>query len=130
MIVAGAAPATVMIVRHAEKPPGNGKGQRSLQTLQPLAARLEQRVLTTFSVGEEAKLGAELRKRTGATLLAWEHGTIPEIVAHLGAVDPAPPKQWPDSRFDVVWALTRAGAGWTFHQVPQLLLAGDSPDPI
>ena len=40
------------------------------------------------------------------------------------------PQEWPDDRFDVVWTFTRDGTGWRFAQVPQLLLAGDRPDPI
>jgi hypothetical protein len=181
-----AGPATLMIVRHAEKPPGSGsqlgvdedgtndkhslittgwaragalvelfasarnappagllkpatlyaqlggdgKGQRAAETLTPLAARLGQRIVTTFRKGEEAKLADELRTLSGPTLLAWEHKGIPEIVAHLGKVDPAPPSSWPRNRFDLVWVLTANGSGWRFQQVPQLLLAGDSPDPV
>jgi hypothetical protein len=30
----------------------------------------------------------------------------------------------------MIWVFTRKGGGWAFTQVPQLLLAGDSPDPI
>jgi hypothetical protein len=183
---AATGPATLMIVRHAEKPPGSGtqqgvdedgtndkhslittgwaragalvelfasarnappagllrpatlyaqlggdsKGQRAVQTLTPLAARLGQRIVTTFSKGEEAALADELRTRQGPTLLAWEHQGIADIVAHLGKVDPAPPGDWPGNRFDLVWVFTANGSGWRFHQVPQLLLAGDSPDPV
>jgi hypothetical protein len=32
--------------------------------------------------------------------------------------------------FDVVFVFTRSGNGWTFTQVPQDLLAGDSTTPI
>jgi hypothetical protein len=183
---AATGPATLMIVRHAEKPPGSGsqlgvdedgtndkhslvttgwaragalvelfasarnappagllkpatlyaqlggvgKGQRAVETLTPLAARLGQRIVTPFRKGEEAKLADELRTLSGPTLLAWEHKGISAVVAHLGKIDPAPPSSWPRTRFDQVWVLTANGSGWRFQQVPQLLLAGDSPDPI
>jgi hypothetical protein len=30
----------------------------------------------------------------------------------------------------MIWTFTRDGDGWRFEQVPQLLLAGDQPEPI
>jgi len=66
----------------------------------------------------------------GTALVAWQHEEIPTIVAHLGSVTPLPPPQWSADRFDVVWVFARTGAGWTFRQVPQLLLAGDRADVI
>ena len=36
----------------------------------------------------------------------------------------------PDAQFDVVWIADRAGDGWSFRQLPQMLLEGDSPDGI
>lgn len=109
---------------------GDSKSQRPMQTLLPLAARLGQNINTTFGKGSESNVAAELAARSGTTLVAWEHEAIPAIVAGLGTVDPTPPSKWPDGRFDMVWVFSATGPGWRFHQVPQLLLAGDSPNPI
>jgi hypothetical protein len=38
----------------------------------------------------------------------------------------SPPASWPDDRYDLVWTLSPTEAGWSFHQVPELLLDGDS----
>jgi hypothetical protein len=64
--------------------------------------------------------------------VSWEHEHIPAIIARLGQVTPRPPGSWPGDRFDIVYVFTRtaSGSGWDFSQVPQMLLAGDSPDPI
>jgi len=79
-------------------------------------------------LGDEAALAAKLAVHDGTALVAWHHEAIPAIARSLGAVDF--PRHWPDDRFDVVWTFTRDDTGWRFAQVPQLLLAGDRPDPI
>lgn len=107
-----------------------GEGQRPRETVTPLAARLGLAVTTTYAKGGEAALAAEVARRPGATLISWQHEEIPALAAAFGTVTPAPPSKWPDDRFDVVWVLTPAAGGWTFTQTPQLLLAGDSADPI
>jgi hypothetical protein len=107
-----------------------GEGQRPRQTVAPLAARLGITVNTSHAKGGEAALAGEAAGRTGPTLISWQHEEIPAIVAALGTVTPAPPSAWPDSRFDLVWVLTPAASGWSLHQIPQLLLDGDSDQPI
>jgi hypothetical protein len=67
-------------------------------------------------------------KLSGPTLVAWEHRGIPTIVSYLGQV--TPPTSWPDSVFDTVFVFTCSDSGWNFAQVPQMLLAGDSTEPI
>ncbi len=103
---------------------------RSPQTVQPLAARLGITVDTSFGKGQEAELGAELAGRDGVTLVVWQHEYVRAILDALGPVTPEPPADWPDDRFDVVYAVTATNSGWRFTQVPQLLMDGDSPEPF
>jgi len=63
-------------------------------------------------------------------LIAGRHQDIPAIINainghHLG------PHRWPGDRFDLARVPDGDGkGGWTFSQVPQLLLPGDSPNPV
>lgn len=106
-----------------------GTGQRPRETVTPLAARLGLRLQTGYAKGAESQLMAAVAVRPGPTLISWQHEEIPALVAALAGVDPAPPAGWPDDRFDLVWMLTPAGQGWSFRQLPQLLLDGDSDSP-
>ncbi|MEU5419716.1 hypothetical protein ACH4UT_04125 [Streptomyces sp. NPDC020799] len=115
---------------YAAGPQPGAKGLRPSETVAPVAAKLGVRTNVTYRTGDEKALAKELAGRHGCTLVSWEHHGIVEIVKALGGeVRPSPPKDWPDARFDLVWVLVRSGSGWTFTQVPQLLLAGDSKDP-
>ena len=82
---------------------------------------------------------------TGTVLISWQHEDIPLIANTIQstsglpvtAVSPStwpPPKKWPGSRFDLVWVFDLVGSnpptGWTFTQVPQLLLTGDQDSVI
>ncbi|WP_116204544.1 hypothetical protein [Amycolatopsis circi] len=104
-----------------------GEGTRPRETAGPVAERLGKTVLTTYGKGSENALAAEVARRTEPTLISWQHEEIPALAAAFGATAP---QKWPDDRFDVVWVLTPAGSGWTLTQVPELLLAGDSAEPI
>lgn len=115
---------------YAPSPKHAGKGLRSMQTVTPLADKLGLHVNHRHGTGEEAALAAEILGVRGVTLIAWEHSAIAEIVKGLGAIAPAPPSEWAGHRYDLVWVFTRTGPGWSFAQVPQLLLDGDSADPI
>ncbi|MDF3288968.1 hypothetical protein [Streptomyces silvisoli] len=110
--------------------PSSGGSKRPKETVTPLAAALGTSLDLRFAKGQEAALAAALRSASGPTLVAWEHQSVAAIIAHLGPVTPKPPASWPGSRFDVVYVFNRHGDGWNFSQVPQLLLAGDSPHPI
>jgi hypothetical protein len=125
-------PSTVLA---ADPGTGGSNSKRPEETVTPLAAALGADLNLSFALGQESKLVAWLTGKSGPagpTLVAWEHQHIPAIIAHLGKVTPKPPSSWPGDRFDIVYVFTAAagGSGWEFTQVPQMLLAGDSPDPI
>jgi hypothetical protein len=115
--------------------PKHESKERTHQTLSAISARLDVAVTAPYAEGSETELGQWLAAATtGVTLVCWEHHAIPAIAAAI--IPPIPgtpvPTRWPGDRFDMVWSFTRApGADtYTFAQIPELLLAGDSPDPI
>jgi hypothetical protein len=108
----------------------NGRSRRSIETVEPLARQLDVPVVDRYAPGDEAELVRELVDRPGVTLVSWHHKSLSRIVANLGEVTPAPPGTWPRERYDLVWVFVRAGGGWRFTQVPQLLLRGDQRIPI
>lgn len=103
-----------------------GEGQRTRETVTPLAARLGLTVSTEYARGDEPALAKACLSRPGPTLICWQHGEIPAILAAFGNVQPEPPEEWSRSRFDLIWTLTPSPDGWAFAEVPQLLLDGDS----
>jgi hypothetical protein len=108
---------------------GGGTGQRTRETVGPLSSRLNVPVNTVYGKGQESALvrtAIAQAERGKPVLICWQHGEIPAIASKLKVVGQQPPRYWPDSRYDVVWKFTETPDGWTFSQVPQLVLAGDS----
>ena len=112
--------------------PKSDASKRPDQTVSVLAAKLGLTVATDFTKSSLKDLvkAAIASAESGAVLIAWQHQDIPSIVGEFPDVSPTPPGSWPGSRFDIVFVLDRSGSGWRFSQVPQLLLQGDSADPI
>jgi hypothetical protein len=175
--------AKIMVIRHAEKPNGNGgpglmpngaenpkaltatgwkranalvglfnpadgasprpplakprslfaSGSESLrpkQTIAPLAAALNLSV-RTFLKGQEAELVAAAKKAEDPVLISWQHEAIPGIAALIRSSANGVPPKWPDHRFDLVWVFDLQPSGaWSFAQVPELVMPGDSAKPI
>lgn len=113
-----------------------GKHSNSLRpkhTVLELANELKLNLNLDFKKGDEAALVDAAVAATGPVLIAWEHEDIaPTIVNAIVGNDTTCPQKWPGDRFDMVWVFDRdpSGTGWDFSQVPQLLLAGDSKEPI
>ena len=104
------------------------KSIRPQHTVLPLSQLSGIALNTNYGDGNEAALAtaAKAAAVNGPVLVAWQHQQIPCLIANVAGTPLAP--KWPGERFDLVWVLDSADGGksWTFSQVPQLLLAGDS----
>jgi hypothetical protein len=111
--------------------PGNSRSRRSQQTVTPLAQRIGVEINLTFSKGQEKELAEAAPACDGPVLIAWQHENISIIANSILGAKHAPP-YWPPERFDVIFVLTLhpLEGRYSFAQVPQCLLAGDSPVPI
>jgi broad specificity phosphatase PhoE len=113
---------------------GVGRHSNSLrpqQTVTPLATMLHLTINTDYPKGEEDKLVRAATTAGGVVLISWEHEAIPVIAGLIRGGDQGIPRQWLGDRFDLVWVFDRGDGGtWSFNQVPQLLMPGDSADPI
>jgi len=116
--------------------PGKTAAHRSYQTIQGLSEHLELPITSPFAQGQERELADSLvRDHSGVVLICWEHKHIPAIASSLPVVSgTAIPRKWPGDRYDVIWSFTlvreRGPVRYTFGQIPQRLLAGDSPTVI
>jgi hypothetical protein len=112
----------------ASAPKGPDAGLRAIETLTPLAKRLGLDIDESFARGDETALAARLVKERGTVLVAWEHHSIPALVAAIGLPSPSAPTHWKGDRFDLIWECRRTTGGtWRLRVVPQMLLAGDRP---
>ncbi|HAT31324.1 MAG TPA: hypothetical protein DCW29_10880 [Janthinobacterium sp.] len=106
--------------------------RRSGQTVAALAAKLGLEIDDRLGKGEEVQLAELILGRGGVLAVCWQHEGLPAIARHVlgDAAPPDLPAAWPESRYDMLWQLQREAQGWTFRQLPQMLLAGDTDAPI
>jgi len=101
------------------------KRLRPLQTIIPLAERLELPVDTSFVKGEERELADCALRLPGVVLISWEHNNIHQIANRILGDSTTAPQRWPEDRFDLVWVFDLSAGSYRFSQIPQLLLSGD-----
>jgi hypothetical protein len=102
---------------------------RPQHTLLPLADLLKVEFNCDYFEGEEEELvRAVLSAQARTALIAWKHNNMGVIANAILGTGMSAPRHWPFSRFDLVWVFDNCGGGWSFTQVPQLLLAGDQKD--
>jgi hypothetical protein len=116
--------------------PAKTTAYRTYQTIQALSSRLRLPVVSAFAEGQESQLAASVvTGYPGVVLICWEHDHIPALASALPATaGTVIPQQWPGDRFDVIWTFTlvpgATPAQYTFGQVPQQLLSGDTDTVI
>jgi hypothetical protein len=116
--------------------PGKTAAHRSYQTIQGLSENLSLPITSEFAQGEEQQLADDLvGSQSGVVLICWEHKHIPVIASALPVVGGTViPRKWPGRRYDVIWSFTRdqepGPVRYTFSQIPQRLLAGDTATVI
>lgn len=108
--------------------PGS-ESRRPGQTVAPLVAYLqaggELSCNEAYGKNDTEALMADVLGQSGTILIAWEHSRIADCISALPCTQAVPAK-WPSDRYDLVWQFRRAGEGWIFRELPQLLLSGDA----
>ena len=114
----------------AESKSGGGSA-RPVETITPLANKLGL-TLKTHKKSDIEEVAADAMACGGTALICWQHQDIPAIANIIVGNASTVPQKWPGDRFDVVWVfdLAPSSNSYSFNQVPHLLLAGDSPNPI
>ncbi|MBA4188476.1 MAG: hypothetical protein C0467_10765 [Planctomycetaceae bacterium] len=107
----------------------SGKSHRPMQTVAPLAKKLDLKIDASFTNDDPAKLVDELfrnAKYAGKTvLISWRHTLTPLLAEKLGATDF--PREWKDGVYDRIWQITYDEKGKaTFLDRPQQLMPNDS----
>jgi hypothetical protein len=104
------------------------KSLREEQTLSALSDAIKVPLDVSCGKGMETKAAQIAMEQEGPVLIAWDHNKIVELSRQISD-DPAIPGEWPGSRFDMVFVFrAKAGGGYDFEQVPQMLLPGDFED--
>lgn len=103
---------------------------RPQHSLLPLAELIEAEINCDYYEGEETPLVQKARTASGTVLIAWKHRTMHVIANAILGDKTTAPQYWPFDRYDLIWVFDNDAEGWTFTQVPQLLLAGDKPSGV
>jgi hypothetical protein len=115
----------------ASESKSGGGSKRPVQTITPLAEKLKLDV-KTHKKSDLQKVAEDAMACGGVALIAWQHEDIPAIANIILGNETTVPQKWTGSRFDVVWVfdLVAASGTYSFSQVAQCLLEGDSAEPI
>ena len=117
---------------YASKPLRRKGSKRPIETITPLAEKLEIKINSNFQRSDFESMLEEVFSRKGVVLICWQREYIPEIASYILGKKKIAPRDWPEDRFDMVWVfdLDRSASKYKFKQVPQNLLGGDSLTPI
>src|SRR5215217_6893449 len=112
---------------------GTDEGNRPEETITPLLAKLNLIGNFDYPKSKGSDLAKAAMNCNGIVLISWPHGQIPALANDIPLSKNNKhtiPQKWPGTRFDIVFVFdldkNSNKEGYIFHQVPQLLLAGDS----
>ena len=106
--------------------------RRPIQTIRPLAHKLEIDINSNFQRADYESMLEDVFSCKGVVLVCWQREYIPQIASHILGEDSRAPADWPEDRYDMVWVfdLNKSSGRYTFKQVPQKLLSRDLGTPI
>lgn len=116
----------------ASKPLQRKGSRRPIQTIRPLAQKLEIDINSNFERADYESMLEDVFSCKGVVLVCWQREYIPQIASHILGQDNRLPADWPEDRYDIVWVfdLNKSSGRYTFKQVPQKLLSRDLDTPI
>ena len=116
----------------ASKPLRRKGSRRPLQTIRPLAEKLDIEINADFQRSDFTSMLKEVFSCRGVVMICWQREYIPEIAREILDKRKIAPANWPEDRYDMIWVfdLDRSTGRYKFKQVPQKLLRGDSGTPI
>lgn len=111
----------------ASKPVKRRGSRRPVETIMPLADKLELEINSEYRRSEFESMLDDVFACNGVVLICWQREWIPEIAAHIMDNNRIVPDDWPEDRYDMIWVfdLQRSTGKYKFKQVPQRLLLGD-----
>jgi hypothetical protein len=114
------------------KPLKRKGSRRPIETITPLSEKLALEINSEFQRADYEEMVELVFSCSGVVLICWQREYIPEIAATILGNEKTSPSAWPEDRFDLIWVfdLDRRSGRYSFRQVPQMLLAGDSRSPI
>lgn len=101
--------------------------KRPVQTITPLANKLDLKVNDDFPRADFESMLEQVFLSEGVVLICWQREFIPNIAAYILGDKKIAPQEWPEDRYDMVWVfdLKRRSNKYSFKQIPQRLLTGD-----
>ena len=116
----------------ASKPLKRKGSRRPIQTIRPVAQKLAIDIDSDFQRADYESMLEGVFSCKGVVLVCWQREYIPQIASYILGDGSKVPADWPEDRYDIVWVfdLNRRTGRYTFKQVPQKLLSGDSGTAI
>ena len=111
----------------ATHPTSHGHGQRTSETLDPLATRLKLPIRTPYVAKDYAALARRILQDPAldgkTVVVCWVHDYLPALAEALGV---SRPPAWKATVFDRVWVINYRDGQASLTVLPQQLLPGDS----